>query len=335
MDRTDLRRVLVSITTGLLYGLVARLSSDTSEVLAIMTLAFVALVPLAMGYITVALLPQQGKRTPWWRAIVAGTVIATLVTCLVGGLEGMICAIMMAPLFLFVAMIGGQIALRVRRSRSRRMHAFGLAAMALLPYVAAPVEQRLPWGPGEMRTVRNEIRIRATPDAVWRNIVRVPPIDPAEYGTSFVHRMGFPRPVEATLSHEGLGGVRAASFERGVVFRETVTEWRPMRALSFTIAPEAVPASAMDPHVAVGGRYFDVLDGTYEIEDVGNGEVILHLRSTHRLSTHFNPYASLWSDLVMWQIQGNILEVVKRRAEGQGGMRRARVDVPDPLTLFL
>lgn len=43
----------------------------------------------------------------------------------------------------------------------------------------------------------------------------------------------------------------------------------------------------------------------------------LRLWSTHRLSTHFNPYARLWTDLVMRQIQGNILEVVRAHAEAE------------------
>jgi hypothetical protein len=102
-----------------------------------------------------------------------------------------------------------------------------------------------------------------------------------------------------------------------VVFHETVTAWEPERLLSFTIKadPETIPPTALDRHVTVGGEYFDVLDGTYRVEPAGPGEVILHLKSTHRLSTTFNAYASLWTDLVMSQIQSNILDVIKRRSE--------------------
>jgi len=129
--------------------------------------------------------------------------------------------------------------------------------------------------------------------------------------------MGFPRPVSATLSRPGVGGVRLARFERGLVFTETVTEWEPNRRLSFTIDPntESIPATTLDQHVTIGGEHFDVLDGTYRIEPVGANEVILHLSSTHRLSTRFNFYAQFWSDLVMRQIQDNILEVIRHRAE--------------------
>lgn len=123
--------------------------------------------------------------------------------------------------------------------------------------------------------------------------------------------------------HEGVGGVREASFERGVLFRETVTEWVPERRMSFTIAVDSIPTKTLDQHVTVGGEYFDVLDGTCEIVPLGPGKTELRLWSTHRLTTHFNPYASLWTDLVMRQIQGNILQVVGVRRR-RGRCRRER-----------
>lgn len=77
-----------------------------------------------------------------------------------------------------------------------------------------------------------------------------------------------PRPIAATLDRKGVGGIRTATFERGVSFFEAVTEWKPAKALAFTIRadPEFDPHTAFDQHVIVGGRFFDVLDGHYEIE---------------------------------------------------------------------
>ena len=103
-----------------------------------------------------------------------------------------------------------------------------------------------------------------------------------------------------------------------MLFRETVIDWVPHRRLSFTIAVDSIPTKTLDQHVTVGGEYFDVLDGTYEIVPISAKEVELRLWSTHRLSTHFNGYASLWTDFVMRQIQGNILQVVRDRAEAAG-----------------
>lgn len=129
--------------------------------------------------------------------------------------------------------------------------------------------------------------------------------------------MGFPDPVEATLSHEGVGGVRRAGFEGNVLFTETIDEWVDKRKLSFTIVAntEEIPPTTMDEHMIVGGKYFNVLRGTYAIEDLGDGSCRLHLRSDHVAITDFNAYASLWGGIIMGDIQERILKVIKARCE--------------------
>ena len=67
----------------------------------------------------------------------------------------------------------------------------------------------------------------------------------------------------------------------------------------------------------VGGRFFDVLRGTYELRPAGPGRTLLVLHSQQRLSTHLNWYAGLWTGFVMSEIQGRILGVLKRRCETQ------------------
>ena len=131
--------------------------------------------------------------------------------------------------------------------------------------------------------------------------------------------MGFPRPIAATIDRFGVGGVRTATFERGVVFRELVTDWVPERRLGFTIDPVVVPDGAMDQHVAIGGPYFDVLSGTYELHALDGGRTRLLLKSEHRTSTAFNLYAAWWADRVMVSIQRNILAVLRDRAERARG----------------
>lgn len=314
MSLLNQRTVAVAVLGAVAYGLIGRLAFSEELPIAVpMTFTFIFLIPMAVGYL--ATTGEKGE----WRAREAvlfpfTAALMVLITVLAIGVEGLICVVMMTPIFLVMALVGGTLAWAVRKARDRRLRASALLAVLLLPYAAGPVEQRIPQMQSR-RVVENRIRIHADEAAVWRQIIRVPAIRPEEYRTTFIHRIGFPRPIEATLSHEGVGGVREASFERGVLFRETVTEWVPRRRLSFTIAVDSIPTKTLDQHVTVGGEYFDVLDGTYEIVPLGPGETELRLWSTHRLSTHFNAYASLWTDFVMRQIQGNILEVVRARAE--------------------
>lgn len=307
--------IAATVAGAVVYGLLARLAfSEGLPIAEPMTFTFIFLVPLAVGYASVAGSPREQRRAFTALLLSLGATFMLLVTVLAVGVEGLICVVMMTPVFFVMALAGGALAIIVRSIRNRRLRSTAFVLVLALPYAAGPLEQRIPQLQSR-RVVENRIRIHADAETVWRQIIRVPAIRPEEYRTTFIHRIGFPRPIEATLSHEGVGGVREASFERGVLFRETVIDWVPQRRLSFTIAVDSIPTRTLDQHVTVGGEYFDVLDGTYEIVPISADEVELRLWSTHRLSTHFNGYASLWTDFVMRQIQGNILEVVRDRAE--------------------
>lgn len=331
----ELRTGAIAVGTGLLYGIFSRLAFGSAagqlgDALGVMTLSFIFLVPLAIGAVTVYLASERQRRS-WAFTILAPWVstLLTLATAFATHLEGMICIVMIFPVFLLLASVGGvtmRIASEIAERRGRtRLRSHALAVVVVLPYLVGPVERQLGLVETE-REVATQIRIRADAATVWRNIARVPAIRPEEQTVSMAHRIGFPKPLEATLSHEGVGGVRHASFERGVVFVETVTVWEPLRRLAFTIAadPGSIPAKALDQHVTVGGPHFDVLTGTYEIEPVAPGEVVLHLSSRHRLSTTFNPYARLWTDWVMRDVQENILNVIRRRCEAEVGRAAAR-----------
>src|SRR5262249_22762728 len=147
-------------------------------------------------------------------------------------------------------------------------------------------------------------------------VVEVPTIRRDELRPALFTRLGFPRPINATLDRHGVGGRRYARFDRGVLFIETITDWDEQRRLRFTIDPQtdSIPPSTLDRHVTIGGPYFDVLTGTYTLEPRPEGGVLLHLASELRVSTHFNPYAEPWVDAIMRSIQRDILEVLKARA---------------------
>ena len=49
-----------------------------------------------------------------------------------------------------------------------------------------------------------------------------------------------------------------ASFERGLTFTETITDWVPLQRIEFTIRANTatIPRTTLDEHVTVGGRFF-------------------------------------------------------------------------------
>ena len=305
---------MIGIVLGVAYGLFARImiavSPRNSGWFGVMTLAFLVLVPIGIGILTTMESEDQslGYRVigPWLPTFL------TLVGTAVFALEGAICIILAIPLVFPLASIGGLIGGLIRRK--------SIATRSLIlavPFLVSPLEMRIGNPVRMVETVR-EVVIDAPPATVWPLVASVDSIRPEEQSKALFVSLGFPRPVSATLSHPGVGGVRRAKFEKGLVFTETVTDWSPGKRLSFTIDPntESIPANTLDEHVTIGGPYFDVLTGTYELFPLDGGtRTRLVLRSTHRVSTHFNPYAAWWAERIMASIQTNILDVLETRAE--------------------
>lgn len=307
--------VLGALGVGLGYGLLARLVFGMEAfggAGAVMSLTFIFVVPIVVGFATVYTLPERGGWKQWISTPML-TALLTVGAAMLLAWEGLICIVVWLPVFLILAAVGGIIAGVVRGAGDRR-HPMVLAAVAAVPFLLAPGERALPT-PVRTHVVEDVVVIDADAATVWREIREVPPIAASELGAGFIYRIGFPRPIEARLVGTGVGSVRHATFEGGVTFVETVTEWVPGRALAFTIDADAVPSRTFDTHVAVGGPFFDVLDGRYEIEPLAPGRVALHLSSTHRLQTRFNGYTRLWTDRFMRDIQQGILDVIKARSE--------------------
>jgi hypothetical protein len=319
--------LLEGVAFGVGYGLLLRLvalNPPAEKWLAkigfpqttfIMTVAFLVLGPMIMGLLTILRAEAEEPAPVWqWIFVPWFSVVLMMAVTAAFAIEGAICILMATPIALVCGSIGGIIGGII--GRYGKLSRTTTACVAILPFVLGPAEARLT-ARDQTRTVSSEIRIHASPAIVWQNIERVPAISPSEIQTTWAQKIGFPRPVEATLSYEGVGGVRHASFERGLLFIETVTAWEPEHRLAFSIKADTanIPTTTLDEHVTIGGRYFDVLDGEYQIEPLANGDVLLHLMSHQRLSTEFNGYAGLWTDGVMQSLQTSILQVIQHRCE--------------------
>jgi len=313
--------IYFGLAAGVIYGFLIRFlfsNYHLQDYWAVMTIGFMFLFPFTLGILAVYFGEIDGPRSwkfrffmPWVPALLL-LVIAGII-----GWEGLICLIMALPVFLIMSSVGGLAAGIYSNARKSRGGKVPFVIFFLLaPLASSAIETRLPL-PQSTRNVETQITINAQPHLVWQNIERVREIKPEEQRLSFFHRIGFPRPVEATLSQEGIGGVRHATFEHGVLFVETINKWEMDKKLAFSIKADtkSIPPTTLDEHVTVGGPYFDVLQGEYRIEPMSDGKVILHLSSQHRLSTRFNIYAGLWTDYIMRDIQQNILEIIKKRCE--------------------
>jgi hypothetical protein len=319
-SRRELQSIALGVAAGLIYGLTLRLYINLhaqNSIIPVMSVAFLILVPVGVGYISVYSSERVQSKSwlfwvffPWVPILASCFVMAALLW------EGFICIVMFLPVGVTFATLGGVLGGFVARSRRTRRSDAILGCILLLPLVIGSVERHIPPS-STVRTVETSIDIHAEAPLVWANIERVPAIKSTELSSSWSHRIGFPDPIEATLSEEGIGGIRHATFRGGVLFIETIDVWEPERRLAFSIHPDAehIPETTFDEHVKVGGQYFDVLRGEYRLESMPGKMVRLHLSSQHRISTDFNWYAQLWTDGFMRDIQATILRVIKNRCE--------------------
>jgi hypothetical protein len=304
------RASAIGILAGVAYGLAARVAlaiDRNSDVFGVMTVGFLFLVPLTIGYLTVRPMraPSLSMKifAPWL------TCALVILGSLVGGFEGAICVVFASPIMLILASVGGLVA-----ASSIGRSSVSLPAAIVLPWIVMGTETRTPL-PVRLVTTTTSIEIDAPPAVVWPLVVSVDSIRPHERRSALFSSIGFPQPIAATLSRPGVGGVRTASFERGVVFKEVVIDWEPEKRIRFTIDASTVPSSALDEHVTIGGPFFDVLTGTYELHPLPGARTLLVLTSEHRVSTRFNFYATFWANRIMSSIQQNILHVLCDRAE--------------------
>lgn len=283
----------------------------------VMSIAFLFFVPFAMGVLNtwLASYAQSQRRDvsiflPW------ASMALFLLISMGLGMEGWACWVMIFPLFMVAGTLGG---LTGRWMRRRQKHGKTyVSVLLLLPLFISPVEQWMGKIPGRYKAY-TYIDIQAPKNRIWPLVTRVSNISAEENRAGITRWLLFPQPVRAELDKEGTGGFRKAIFTGGLVFDETVEAYRHEEFMRFTIKanPYDIPSTTMDEHIVIGGQFFDVLNGTYELEQLNGSTCRLHLYSHFKLSTTFNWYASIWAGWIMEDIQDNILQVIRRRAEGR------------------
>lgn len=315
-----IKNVLVTIGIPVVYAVLVRIAfgmklKTWDDFFQVMSVTFLFLLPTIIGALTVYLSNLEKVKSMVYRIFTPWIpVFLFLFLTLIWGIEGWACWIMILPVFLLTASIGGLYGgyLKMQKRNDR----LNISILVLLPFLIGPIESAIEIIPGTYKAY-TYIDINAPVEKIWDNVTRVKEI-PAEHDKGYLTRMlGFPRPVKAELNFEGVGAYRKAIFTKGLVFHETVTEYKDNEKMVFTIKayPHEIPSTALDEHVVIGGDYFDVLNGTYELEKLPNGLNRLHLYSYFKMNTTFNFYAGWWGKLIMKDIQNNILQVEKIRSE--------------------
>ena len=319
MNRT-LKTILLVIGIPVIYALIVRLIygielNSWNNIYRVMSISFLFVLPTIVGALTVYLSSKEKIKKIAYRIFAPWLpIFLFLIITLLFQIEGWACWLMILPIFLIAASIGGLIGGYLKNQwRNDRLN---ISILILIPFLIGPLENLIEIIPGTYKAY-TYIDIDAPVEKIWNNVTRVYEIQEIEDSGYLNKALGFPRPVKAELNFEGVGAYRKAIFTKGLVFHETVTEYKDYQKMVFTIKayPYEIPSTTLDKHVVIGGDYFDVLNGTYELEKLSNGKNRLHLYSYFKMNTTFNFYAGWCAKWIMKDIQNNILRVEKERAE--------------------
>jgi hypothetical protein len=317
---SKLKNTIIAIGIPTLYAVVLRIFFGVktwNDLFSVMSVTFLFLLPTIVGALTVYLSDRNKVEKLWYRIFVPWIpIFLFLLITLVLAIEGWACWIMILPAFLIAASIGGQIGgyLKLKKPNNR----LNISILFLLPLFISPIENMIGSIPGTYEAY-TYIDIDAPAEKIWDNVTRVREITEKEDKGFLSNFLGFPRPVKAELDFEGVGAFREAKFTGGLIFNETVTEYKDNEKMVFTIKANTydIPSTTLDEHILIGGDYFDVLNGTYELEKLENGKNRLHLYSHFKMNTTFNFYAGWWGKWIMKDIQNNILRIEKERVENE------------------
>lgn len=307
---------------GALYGLAMRIAFGITPFLnqqsktsasGPMLAAFVILVPLLIGVFTVYAVRRE---SPSLRYALLSPLIPTL--CFVSGtalllIEGSICIAMALPIFCLIASLGGVLGWILVKSIKPKPGVMN--SLLLLPLLGGYAESHLPL-PQEIHRSVASTYIAAKPEVVWQYLNRATDIQPEEMKGGLAYMIGVPYPIEAITHASNEGRVRKLRWAKNVSFDEPITDWDENHFIRWTYAfkPESFPPGALDEHVLIGGKYFDLVDTSYRLTPEANG-TRLEIAINYRISTNFNWYSAWWGRILIEDSATAILKFYKNRSE--------------------
>ena len=302
------------VLAGALAGIVLRLlfSGAAGSSWSAMAGAFVFLAPIVVGMVTVYIAERDERRS--WAYYVGAPFLATglfVTGTLLINVEGLICVLVIAPLFGVLGSVGGLlmgVACRVTGWPRPTLYAAGVLPLLMGTLVPGTTLQ------DDRSQIERSLWIAAPPAVVWQQLTQTPDIRADEVERGWAYRIGVPPPQSGVTE---AAGQRVQHFRmgKGIHFEGDITEWQPARriAWAYRFAADSVPSGALDDHVRIGGLYFDLLDTAFELQPE-NGGTRLAMRTRYRVSTQFNFYANGVARLLLGNVSEVLLELYARRS---------------------
>jgi hypothetical protein len=258
--------------------------------------------------------PRQERSSSFYfltPIVLVGLVIAGSIAILH---EGVICLIMLSPIWIACGWAGA-FTLRTLRRRVNERRTIE-STFVILPLLAGLLEAHVPV-PHEHVQLTRSILVHATPAEIWPYAVENPSISPREGRWTITHDIiGLPRPRATVMHGEGVGAVRTAYWGDHINFEEHITGWAPGRMLGwrFRFSNRSLQ-DYTDKHISPDGQFLKIESGDYAITPLAPGLTRLTLNTRYIAMTHVNLYARLWGEFLLGDTEDNILTIIQHRAE--------------------
>ncbi len=240
-------------------------------------------------------------------AVSLGALGGVFTLMLVFALEGVICLIMAAPIWVGCTTVGAAAGYVIQAQRSEA----NWKRMLLIALFASPAMmgmERVFQPTPPLRYVVTEVVIDRPPEEVWPNVVAFPPLDEPD---DWLFRAGVAYPMLARIEGTGVGAVRYCEFSTGP-FVEPITIWDPPHKLAFDVTHNPSPMRELSfyDHVEPPHLHGFMVSqrGQFELIALPDGRTRLVGTTWYR--NHMSPqvYWTLWSDHIIHRIHGNVLD---------------------------
>ena len=268
-------------------------------------------VQMLIGWPSFFLVPMFGGllASYVWRPLrprVGATLLGALVMTLLGLAgaavvfkEGVICLIIVSPLF-FAMILAGALVGRVWFKVDPSLLRFSILPMVALMAMGEPLTRSEQTG-----VVTDGLLIHAPPSKVWSALTAFPEI-PAK-PEFWLFKLGLPYPQSTTTAGDFVGADRRCIFSGGAVFKESIAELVPRKNLTFDIIDIPRDPELMGHLTPTRGQFLllDNGDGTTRL--VGSTWYELHVRPLW--------YFDWWTQHIFRAVHLRVMEDIRRRAE--------------------
>jgi hypothetical protein len=228
--------------------------------------------------------------------------------------EGVICIVMAAPIGMLFAWIGYLIGYEIVRSKKVNPSLIAILLVISMPIISGFEYVKSKGDKEQLSAVTTRIIIKASPEAVWKNVIQFPQLSPP---TELIFNAGIAYPINAKIEGVGVGAIRRCNFSTGS-FVEPITVWQQPHLLKFDVdeQPETMKElSFYNLHPNHIHGYFVSKHGQFNISRLKNGTTLLEGTTWYNNRIKPAVYWNVWCNFIIHKIHERVLTHIKAEAE--------------------